>query len=198
MFKDVIRKVLKPLTKSFIALYLDEKYLSGRYFEESYIGYRWALKAIWCRNILRLDKPSSLPLHLGCIVSNPENIVFHPDDLHIFQVPGTYYQNFKAKIYIGRGSYIAPNVGLITANHAFEDLDAHGRGEDIVLGEKCWVGMNSVILPGVSLGPKTTVAAGSVVTKSFLDGSILIGGSPAKVLKNYNIAPREISCRTNE
>lgn len=183
MIKNTFRRIISPVVIRIIAFFIDEKYLVGRYFSDNYIGYGWALKSIWYRSVLRLGKPSRLPVNLGCIVSNPDNIIFHPDDLHIFQVPGTYYQNFKAKIYIGKGSYIAPNVGLITANHAFDDLDAHTIGEDIVLGDKCWVGMNAVILPGVTLGPRTIVAAGAVVTKSFTNGNIVIGGVPAKIIK---------------
>ena len=47
----------------------------------------------------------------------------------------------------------------------------------------CWIGMNSVILPGVVLGDSTIVGAGSVVTKSFVEGRQVIVGSPARVVK---------------
>ena len=57
------------------------------------------------------------------------------------------------------------------------------RNVDIVLSAKCWIGMNSVILPGVFLGENTVVAAGSVVTKSFPQGYCIVGGVPAKVIK---------------
>ncbi|WP_259756635.1 acyltransferase [Pseudomonas sp. GCEP-101] len=100
-----------------------------------------------------------------------------------FQSPGTYFQNFKGHIHIGKGSYIAPNVGIITSNHDLMDLDKHSISEDVVIGRKCWIGMNSVILPGVELGDATIVAAGSVVTKSFKEGNIVIGGCPAKEIK---------------
>jgi len=43
--------------------------------------------------------------------------------------------------------------------------------------------MNAVILPGVHLGDHTIVAAGSVVTKSFPQGNCILGGVPAKVVK---------------
>ena len=43
--------------------------------------------------------------------------------------------------------------------------------------------MNSVILPGVKLGTRTIVAAGSVVTKSFPEGYCVIAGSPAKIIR---------------
>lgn len=76
------------------------------------------------------------------------------------------------------------NVGIIAANHDFYDLDSHQPGQDVVLGEKCWIGMNSVLLPGVVLGTHTIVGAGSVVTKSFPCGNCIIAGNPAKKIKD--------------
>ena len=43
--------------------------------------------------------------------------------------------------------------------------------------------MNSIILPGVKLGDKTIVGAGSIVTKSFEEGNCVIVGNPAKIIK---------------
>ena len=80
-------------------------------------------------------------------------------------------------------SYIAPNVGLVTANHVLTDLEQHQPGKDIVLGKNCWIGMNSTVLPGVVLGDHTVVGAGSVVTKSFPEGWQVIAGNPAKMIR---------------
>ena len=44
--------------------------------------------------------------------------------------------------------------------------------------------MGAIILPGVTLGDFTIVAAGAVVTKSFPDGHVVLGGNPAKVIKH--------------
>lgn len=52
-----------------------------------------------------------------------------------------------------------------------------------MIGDKCWIGMNSVILPGVVLGDNTIVGAGSVVTKSFENGHCVVAGNPAKLIK---------------
>jgi acetyltransferase-like isoleucine patch superfamily enzyme len=43
--------------------------------------------------------------------------------------------------------------------------------------------MNAMILPGVHLGDNTIVGAGSVVTKSFPEGNVVIAGNPAKIIK---------------
>lgn len=101
----------------------------------------------------------------------------------MFQGQGKYFQAQDAKIIIGRGTYIANNVGIITTNHDINNLDRHDPGKNIKIGEKCWIGMNSMILPGVHLGSGTIVGAGSVVTKSFLQGNIIIAGNPAKIIR---------------
>lgn len=158
-------------------------HLTGQYFDRQLSGYRWAFKSIWQRNILRLAKPLPFPASHSVSIANPENLVFHPDDLNNFQSFGIYLQNFSGKIRLGRGTYIAPNVGIITANHDPLDLDRHVKAEDVNIGENCWIGMNSIVLPGITLGPKTIVGAGSVVTKSFPEGHCIIAGNPARLKK---------------
>ena len=183
--KQLIR-FLQPLLHGFISIFFKKQYLKGRHFEKYLGGYVWALRALWSRNILLLGKPYPWPVAMGCFISKPENLFFHPDNLDNFQSPGTYFQNLHGKIYIGEGTYIAPNVGLITSNHDLENLDNYSLGEDIVLGKHCWLGMNAVVLSGVVLGDKTIVGAGSVVTKSFPQGSVVIAGVPAKIIKTID------------
>jgi acetyltransferase-like isoleucine patch superfamily enzyme len=66
-------------------------------------------------------------------------------------------------------------------------LEERADSKPITLGISCWVGMNSVILPGVSLGDHTIVGAGSVVTKSFPDGFCVIAGNPAKLIRDIRV-----------
>ena len=103
-----------------------------------------------------------------------------------FQNFGCYFQNYMGKISIGEGTYIAPNVGLITQNHDINNLDKHVESQEIILGKKCWIGMNAMILPGVVLGDHTIVGAGAVVTKSFPDGHCVIVGNPGKILRKID------------
>ena len=57
------------------------------------------------------------------------------------------------------------------------------RAKDISIGNHCWIGMQSLILKGGEIKDNSIVAARSVVTKQF-EANVLIGGSPAQVLKN--------------
>jgi transferase family hexapeptide repeat protein len=181
---QVVARLLRPL----LCLFFERRYLTGRFFDDGMGGYVWAVRAIWLRNVLRMAPPRPWPMSVQCTVSAPGNLTFHPDDLNNFQSPGTYFQNPDAHITIGRGTYIAPNVGIITANHARGDLERHETARDVVLGERCWIGMNAVILPGVILGPDTVVAAGAVVTRSYPDGGATLAGVPATPLRDRPLA----------
>lgn len=98
--------------------------------------------------------------------------------------PGCYIQAI-GKIFIDDYAQIAPNVGIISANHFMLDIRKHVPGE-VRIGKYCRIGMGSVILPGVTLGEFTTVAAGSIVTKSFPNGYCVIAGNPAVIVEDYS------------
>ena len=185
--KSILKKIasaMRPLLPVIFRIFFDKRYLIGRHFDPRFSGYLWAIQSIWRKSVLRMARPYPWPTTISCYISNPENISFHPDDLNNFQSPGTYFQCFSGRIKIGRGTYIGPNVGIITANHKLDCLDEHEEGQDVVIGERCWIGMNAVLLPGVVLGPNTVVAAGSVVARSFPDGNLVVGGIPAKTIKS--------------
>ena len=165
------------------SIFFEKRYISGKHFEESKSGWKWLLRSILCQKILGFNKHIPWPVSPFIAISDPNNIVFDVNDINNFQTFGSYFQNLKAKIYIGKGTYIAPNVGIITTNHDPYNLDSYLDGKDVIIGEKCWIGMNSMILPGVILGDHTIVGAGSVVTKSFPSGNVVIAGNPAKTIK---------------
>lgn len=188
MFIRLLKKfnvVTRPAAKVILGAFYDRRYLNGRHFDSEYIGFYWAIKSIWCKNILRLAPPMPWPTALTFKISNPKNISFEPDDLNIFQSPGVYLQNFRGRIEIGKGCYIGPNAGIITANHNLTRLDEHQEGQDVILGPGCWIGMNAVIMPGVQLGPRTIVGACAVVTKSFLEGDAVLAGVPARLVRHH-------------
>jgi acetyltransferase-like isoleucine patch superfamily enzyme len=170
----------------------DSKYLRGKYFRNKYfgvgaIGWKWVCINFPFQFFFRINSHVPWPVSPRVLIDNPDSILFHPDDINNFQTAGNYFSAIHgAKIIIGHGTWIAPNVGFITSNHDLNNPDINLPGKDIILGEKCWIGMNVMILPGVTLGPHTVVGAGAVVTKSFPEGYCVIAGNPAKVLKRIN------------
>lgn len=170
------------------AIFYDRYYLRGRWFNNFFSeGWLWATKDIWHRIFFQTNTSVRWPVSPD--IRCGTNIIFEPDDLNNFMGMGNYFQTFDAKIIIGKGSYIAANVGIITSNHDLYDLDKHQEGKDVIIGEKCWIGMNSIILPGVILGERTIVGAGSVVTKSFLEGNCIIAGNPARIVRRLSCIP---------
>lgn len=192
LIKGVIALYFYVLGNIFSCFFYNKKYIKGKYFSGKYggigaIGWRWVVSDCAARLILGINHNIPFPVSPRIAISNPKNISFHVDDLNNFQGIGNYYQAIgSGKITIGKGCWIAPNVGIITTNHDVMNSNAHVEAKDITLGENCWIGMNSVILPGVTLGPNTTVGAGSVVTKSFPVGHCIIAGNPAKKIKELN------------
>lgn len=174
----------------FALIIYDRKYIKGKYFTGKYgninaSGWNWIYTDFMARLLFGINRNIPFPVSPRISVQNPNNIYFHVDDLNNFQGIGNYFQAFgNGKITIGKGCWIASNVGIITANHDVTNPEHHVEAQDVILGENCWIGMNSVILPGTNLGPHTTVGAGSIVTKSFPEGFCIIAGNPAKKIRD--------------
>lgn len=81
---------------------------------------------------------------------------------------------------------IGPRVNLITENHP---LDPAARQalilKPIVIRRNAWIGAAAIILPGVTIGENSVVAAGAVVSKD-VPANTVVGGIPAKVIKSIN------------
>jgi len=95
---------------------------------------------------------------------------------------GVYIDNFD-HVFIGKHVRIGEGAKIITRNHNIWNPDIYDEYEAVYIGDYCWIGANAIILPGVSLGPHTVVAAGAVVTKTFADGWCIIAGNPAQVIR---------------
>ena len=94
------------------------------------------------------------------------------------------------KITIGNNSGIAPGVHIYTVFHPVSPSERLSPNSNfwksqtlpVKIGENVWIGGNSTILPGVTIGNNTTIGAGSVVTKNIPD-SVLAYGNPCKVIR---------------
>jgi acetyltransferase-like isoleucine patch superfamily enzyme len=123
-------------------------------------------------------------------IKGKSTIVVHPRKIFVGKNSpvGRFGGYFNGVGGINIGDYVqfGPNVSLISSNHDLYDHYKPEVGLPIVIENYCWIGINSVVLPGVKLGPRTIVGSGSVVTKSFPDGYCVIGGVPAKLIKKID------------
>lgn len=90
------------------------------------------------------------------------------------------------EITIGEDTLLAPNVHIYAATHP---LDWHIRknrgpelGRPVHIGNDCWIGGGAIICPGVTIGEKSVIGAGSVVTRDIPAG-VLAVGNPCRVVK---------------
>ena len=89
---------------------------------------------------------------------------------------------------IGSHVNLAQSVTVSALNHNFSDpsrfIDQQGvNTRKVTIQDDVWVGANAVILPGVTIGSHSVVAAGSIVTHD-VPSHTLVAGVPAKVMKN--------------
>ena len=93
----------------------------------------------------------------------------------------------RGKVVIGNDVIFGPNVSIFSETHNFDDpnIPVHLQGETrkgVTIEDGAWIGTRAVILDGITVGRNSIVAAGAVVTKDVPPGAI-VGGVPAKVLK---------------
>lgn len=78
---------------------------------------------------------------------------------------------------------IAPKVSLLTESHPFNPKERQSLiAKPIHIKKNAWIGANATILQGVTIGENAVVAAGSVVSKDVPD-NVVVGGIPAKIIK---------------
>ncbi|MBQ9708426.1 MAG: sugar O-acetyltransferase [Firmicutes bacterium] len=105
---------------------------------------------------------------------------------NVFINAGCKFQD-QGGIYIGDGALIGHGVVLATLDH---DLDPAKRQQlhpaPIRIGKGVWIGANATVCKGVTIGDNAVVAAGAVVTGDVPD-NVIVGGVPAKVIKQIEI-----------
>jgi len=85
---------------------------------------------------------------------------------------------FPEKISVGSDSIIGYNTTLLTHEYLIDEY----RLGDIKIGDQVMIGANCTILPGVTIGDRAVVAAGSVVTKD-IEADTFVGGNPIQTIE---------------
>lgn len=120
-----------------------------------------------------------------------------------FMIP-PFYSDFGENIHIGKNVFvnhactfmdrggitiednvlIGPKANLITTNHPINPSERRATiSQPIVIKKGAWIGVGATILPGVTIGENSIVAAGAVVSKDVPNNAI-VGGIPAKFIKS--------------
>ncbi len=89
-------------------------------------------------------------------------------------------------ITVGDNCMFAPDVKLYTATHPVNpNLRNSGQeyGKPITIGNNVWLGGGTIVYPGVTIGDNVVAAAGSVIIKD-IDANIVVGGNPARKIKD--------------
>ncbi len=91
----------------------------------------------------------------------------------------------SGKITIGNNVFIAPNVCIVTEEHAM-DVEQRLQGLEythpVTIEDNVWICTGAIILPGVTIGANSVIGAGSVVTKDIPPKSLAVG-NPCKVIR---------------
>ena len=88
---------------------------------------------------------------------------------------------------IGEKVMMGPDVVILTHTHNIDRTDIPmgdqgSRVAKVTIGNDVWIGMRSIIMPGVKIGNGAVIGAGAIVTKDVPDYAI-VGGVPAKIIK---------------
>ena len=93
-----------------------------------------------------------------------------------FSLSARFDKTFPKGVHVGRNSYVAFESRILCHDRT-RGLYLHTR-----VGENCFVGGRSLILPGVEIGDNCVIGAGSVVTKS-VPPRCVVAGNPARILR---------------
>ncbi|MGM8227127.1 sugar O-acetyltransferase [Cellvibrio sp. ARAG 10.3] len=147
-------------------------------------------------NNLRADQRKARQLLYAQLFAEADNPFIEPDfycdyGSHIY-LGENFYANHHclmldaADIRIGKRVKFGPGVHLYTTTHPI-DAAQRATGQvlaaPITIGDDCWLGGNTLVMPGVTIGEKSVVGAGSVVTRSIPAGVVAMG-NPCRVVRD--------------
>lgn len=122
-------------------------------------------------------------------ISLGERVVIRPGNM--------LFADSHAGITIEADVMLGPGVHIYVNNHRFDNLNipiidqGYYPSEPVLLKRGCWIGANSIILPGVTIGENTVIGAGSVVSKNIPD-RVVAAGNPAKIIREMKMIEGEV------
>ncbi len=174
--KNLIKQILQKPVQLIVNLAYKKEY------HKDYSHF-YLLKFAFRQKLWGPNRKIPWPVHHTSVIKAYEKII--PGN----KAPGMgiyCYLDGRNGIIIGENVWIAPHVYIISMNHNALNYKKYVKDPPVKIGKNSLLSANCTILPGVELGEHTIVAAGAVVTKSFPEGNLLIGGVPAKIIKKLS------------
>lgn len=148
---------------------------------------------------IETEEEKRITLLKDLLGSTGENIYMEPNIRFDYgsntYVGENFFANFDCTILdvcevrFGDNCMLAPGVQIYTATHPIHPT-ARNSGKEfakpITIGNNVWIGGSAIINPGVTVGNNVVIASGAVVTKDVPD-NVVVGGNPAKVIKQIDI-----------
>ncbi len=180
-----------------------EKMLAGEFyqsFDQILSNERQAVQKLLYRlNQLEPDNFKEKSEILNLIFSNLGKntfieLPFRCDYGYNISVGKNFFANYNctfldsAPIKIGDYVLFGPSVSLFTSGHPI-DVEKRKKlfqfAKPITIENNVWIGGNTVVNPGVTIGENSVIGAGSVVTKS-IPANVVAAGNPCIVIRNLN------------
>ncbi len=126
----------------------------------------------------------------GTVVLQPP---FHCDYGSNISLGTAVFFNFNCvvldvcEVRIGDHTLLGPGVQILTPLHPFDAMERRRLeyGKPVSIGDDVWIGGGALILAGVTIGSRTIIGAGSVVTRDIPAG-VLAVGNPCRVVREIN------------
>lgn len=154
-----------------------------------------------CRDLLKLlnnsaEEPRTERQHLICELLGQETDVwieppFFCDYGTNISLGSKVFFNFNCVILdvmaveIGNNVFFAPAVQIYTATHPIDHVERRSGlefGKPVKIGSDVWVGGGAIVCPGVTIGDRSVIGAGSVVTKD-IPADVVAAGNPCRIIR---------------
>ena len=146
----------------------------------------FGLRRLWYTRVLGARLADHAGIHMGCYIwfYGPGQV--RRDGLVLgahSRINRRCTLDVRGGLHVGENVSISPEVSILTAAHRSDHPDFPVEARPVVIEDNVWVGTRATILPGVTLGRGSVVAAGAVVTRPVLD-RMVVGGVPASVIRS--------------